>query len=94
MVIKFLDLITVTVPPGLPISMTIGIVYALEKMKKQDIYCIVPDKVIFGGGVDYVCFDKTGTLTEDFMDFYCFIPCQRTNFEPVIYAEENIMKNI
>ena len=28
-VVKFLDLITVTVPPGLPVSMTFGIVYAL-----------------------------------------------------------------
>jgi magnesium-transporting ATPase (P-type) len=27
--IKFLDLITVTVPPGLPISMTFGIIFAL-----------------------------------------------------------------
>lgn len=27
--IKFLDLITVTVPPGLPVSMTFGIIFAL-----------------------------------------------------------------
>lgn len=29
MIVKFLDLITVTVPPGLPVSMTFGIVFAL-----------------------------------------------------------------
>ena len=27
--VKFLDLVTVTVPPGLPVSMTFGIVFAL-----------------------------------------------------------------
>lgn len=27
--IKFLDLVTVTVPPGLPVSMTFGIIFAL-----------------------------------------------------------------
>ena len=34
-IIKFLDLITITVPPGLPISMTFGIIYAVDKMKKK-----------------------------------------------------------
>jgi len=29
MFVKFLDLITITVAPGLPVSMTLGIVYAL-----------------------------------------------------------------
>lgn len=73
-IIKFFDLITITVPPGLPISMTFGIIYAVEKMKKKDIFCISPNKVISGGLVDKICFDKTGTLTEDYMDFYCLVP--------------------
>jgi cation-transporting ATPase 13A3/4/5 len=29
MIDKFLDLITITVPPGLPVSMTFGIIFAL-----------------------------------------------------------------
>lgn len=33
--VKFLDLITITVPPGLPVSMTFGIIFALEKMKDK-----------------------------------------------------------
>lgn len=35
MVLKFLDLITITVAPGLPVSMTLGIVYALDKLKDK-----------------------------------------------------------
>lgn len=71
--VKFLDLITITVPPGLPVSMTFGIIFALEKMKSKKIFCSSPNKVIHGGLTNWVCFDKTGTLTEDFMDFDCLL---------------------
>lgn len=62
-VVKFLDLITVTVPPGLPVSMTFGIIFALEKMKAKSIFCTSPNKTVVGGMTNYLCFDKTGTLT-------------------------------
>lgn len=64
MIQKFLDLVTVTVPPGLVVSMTFGIIHAVDKLKKKDIYCVSPNKVIMGGLVDLICFDKTGTLTQ------------------------------
>jgi magnesium-transporting ATPase (P-type) len=35
LILKFLDLITITVPPGLPVSMTFGIIYAIDKLKKK-----------------------------------------------------------
>jgi cation-transporting P-type ATPase 13A2 len=63
LVIKIIDLITITVPPGLPVSMTFGIIFALDKLKNKKIYCTSPNKVISGGRVDFACFDKTGTLT-------------------------------
>jgi cation-transporting P-type ATPase 13A2 len=63
LVIKIIDLITITVPPGLPVSMTFGIIFALDKLKNKEIYCTSPNKVISGGRVDFACFDKTGTLT-------------------------------
>jgi len=60
-----LDVITITVPPTLPISMLIGIVYAVDKLKKKEIYSISPNQIIEGGLLDIMCFDKTGTLTYD-----------------------------
>ena len=80
LVVKFLDLITITVPPGLPVSMTFGIIFALEKLKDKKIYCTSPNKVVAGGMVDFACFDKTGTLTEDFMDFWGFVSCAEGKF--------------
>lgn len=85
---KFLDLITITVPPGLPVSMTFGIIFALDKMKKKSIYCSSPNKVIHGGLTNWLCFDKTGTLTEDFMDFHCLILHDGKHFcEPIMNFE-------
>lgn len=84
MLLKFLDLVTITVPPGLPVSMTFGIIYAIDKMKKKDIYCVSPSKVIMGGLVNLICFDKTGTLTEDHMDFKCIVPANNGKFHPSI----------
>ena len=80
--IQLLDLITITV--GLPVSMTFGSIFAMEKMKEKSIYCISPKKVVDGGQVDFVCFDKTGTLTEDFMNFNCLVPVQEQKFREEI----------
>ena len=88
LILKILDLITVTVPPGLPISMTFGIIYAVDKMKKKQIFCISPNKIIPGGQVNLICFDKTGTLTEDFMDFYCLVPTKNREFQESIDNSE------
>ena len=35
LIAHFLDLVTVTVPPGLPVSMTFGIIFAVDKMRKK-----------------------------------------------------------
>jgi cation-transporting ATPase 13A2 len=67
-IIRALDLITIVVPPALPATLTIGTNFALARLKKQQIYCISPQRVNVGGKLDTVCFDKTGTLTEDGLD--------------------------
>jgi cation-transporting P-type ATPase 13A2 len=46
---KFFDLITITVPPALPVSMTFGIIYAIDRLEEKGIYCIAQNKVIIGG---------------------------------------------
>jgi P-type E1-E2 ATPase len=45
--------------------MTVGIVFAIGRLKKQKIYCISPPRVNIAGRVNLMVFDKTGTLTED-----------------------------
>lgn len=38
--VKFLDLIVITVPPALPVSMAFGVIYAIGKLKDKMIFCI------------------------------------------------------
>jgi len=72
------------VPPGIPVSMTFGIIYAVERLQKKGIFCVAQNKVIDGGMIEFSCFDKTGTLTEDFMDFYALVPSNGGKFETAI----------
>jgi cation-transporting ATPase 13A2 len=65
MVDRSLDLLTICVPPALPAAMTCGVVFAIQRLKKQNIYCISPNRVNVAGRVTAFVFDKTGTITED-----------------------------
>lgn len=66
--LRALDLITIVVPPALPATLTIGTTFAIERLRKSQIFCISPNRVNIGGKVNVICFDKTGTLTEDGLD--------------------------
>lgn len=67
---RSLDLITITVPPALPAAMTIGTIFALNRLKKKQIFCISPPRVNVCGRVNVMVFDKTGTLTEDGLEVF------------------------
>ncbi|KAH7152534.1 hypothetical protein B0J13DRAFT_548672 [Dactylonectria estremocensis] len=67
-IVRALDLITIVVPPALPATLTIGTNFALNRLKRKQIFCISPQRVNVGGKIDIMCFDKTGTLTEDGLD--------------------------
>ena len=67
-IVRALDLITIVVPPALPATLTIGMSFALSRLKQRQIFCISPQRINVGGRLDVICFDKTGTLTEDGLD--------------------------
>uniref|UniRef100_A0A8C8RR02 ATPase cation transporting 13A2 n=1 Tax=Pelusios castaneus TaxID=367368 RepID=A0A8C8RR02_9SAUR len=57
-IIRALDVITVIVPPALPAAMTVGTIYAQNRLKKQGIFCISPPRINLSGKIRLVCFDK------------------------------------
>ena len=65
MIDKSLDLITITVPPALPATMSVGVAFAINRLKRKKIFCISPPRVNVSGMIQIMVFDKTGTLTED-----------------------------
>lgn len=48
---RFLDLITCTVPPALPAVMTCGVVFAIKRLKSQNIFCISPPRINLAGQI-------------------------------------------
>lgn len=46
---KGLDLITVTVPPALPATMSAGVAFAIRRLKNSKIFCISPPRVNISG---------------------------------------------
>jgi cation-transporting ATPase 13A2 len=65
MVDRTLCLVAVAVSPALPLAITCGVIFAIQRLKKQKIFCISPPRLNLAGRVQLFIFDKTGTLTED-----------------------------
>ena len=57
-ILRVLDIVTVVVPPALPAAMTVGTVYAQNRLKKSKIFCISPPRINFCGRINVFCFDK------------------------------------
>lgn len=56
------DMVTIVVPPALPLALTVGVIYATSALRKRSLYCISPQKINVAGKINAICFDKTGTL--------------------------------
>uniref|UniRef100_A0A674KBJ0 Polyamine-transporting ATPase 13A2 n=1 Tax=Terrapene triunguis TaxID=2587831 RepID=A0A674KBJ0_9SAUR len=84
-IIRALDLITVIVPPALPAAMTVGTIYAQNRLKRHGIFCISPPRINLCGKIRLVCFDKTGTLTEEGLDVWGVVPVENNCFLPIVH---------
>jgi cation-transporting ATPase 13A3/4/5 len=56
--IKALDLITIVIPPALPAALTVGKLYAQNRLQACKIYCINSRVINVAGSINCVCFDK------------------------------------
>ncbi|XP_063209792.1 polyamine-transporting ATPase 13A2 isoform X2 [Chroicocephalus ridibundus] len=89
-IIRALDLVTVIVPPALPAAMTVGTIYAQNRLKKQGIFCISPPRINLCGKIRLVCFDKTGTLTEEGLDVWGVVPLENNHFMPIVHEPRRL----
>ncbi|KAI8866266.1 hypothetical protein GQ42DRAFT_181430 [Ramicandelaber brevisporus] len=95
-IVRALDLITIVVPPALPATMSVGMTFALSRLRKQHIYCIAPTRINVGGRVDVTVFDKTGTLTEDGLDVLGIHPININNasFVDIIEKQDHLNRSL
>ena len=62
----------------MPGALTACLVYAQDRLKKKDIYCISPSSINICGTLNTFVFDKTGTLTEDGLDLKYVLPSSKS----------------
>lgn len=68
-ILKALDIITIVIPPALPATMTIGKLYALNRLKKYKISCINSRVINVSGSINCVCFDKVSSVAHSKWEF-------------------------
>ncbi|CAH8649573.1 unnamed protein product [Schistosoma bovis] len=86
-ILRPLDIVTIVIPPVLPVAMSVGIVFAQRRLRNHGIYCINQSVMNVCGVINLTCFDKTGTLTEDGLDLWGVVPnrdgvLEKPEFEP------------
>ncbi|XP_073434741.1 probable cation-transporting ATPase 13A4 isoform X2 [Dendrobates tinctorius] len=82
--ISFMMLTTI-VNAALPASITISLLWGQARLKRQDIFCISPQRINLAGQLNLMCFDKTGTLTEDILDLYGVLTCDKRCFQDMTF---------
>ncbi|KAL0490279.1 hypothetical protein AKO1_014011, partial [Acrasis kona] len=88
-ILRGLDVITIAVPPALPLAMTVGIGFALARLKKNHfIYCISPPRINVCGQIKLMCFDKTGTLTQEGLELHGIKSILDHNQQHVLFTDE------
>ena len=78
--IRACDLVTIVVPPTLPLALSVGTNFALVVLKKMSIFCISPSRINMAGKVRLMAFDKTGTLTSEGLEFIGVLGAQDGHF--------------
>ncbi|KAJ2676100.1 hypothetical protein IWW42_000769 [Coemansia sp. RSA 1085] len=56
--------------PLLPAALVIGQSIAATRLRKKQIYCVDPQRIMTAGKVQILATDKTGTLTKEGLEFY------------------------
>ena len=69
LLLKFLDAITIAVPPALTASLTVATAISIDRLHVKQIYVSDTARLNWAGAINAVSFDKTGTLTEELLDF-------------------------
>ncbi|XP_059479113.1 polyamine-transporting ATPase 13A3-like isoform X2 [Neocloeon triangulifer] len=92
-IIKALDIVTITVPPALPAAMTVARLNAQTRLQKDKIFCINSQEINVAGTINCVCFDKTGTLTEDGLDMWGVLPVEGGQFSDPCHNVEELKQS-
>ena len=89
---NILDLLTVVVPPSLPLSLTLGTFYYQYSLINKKISCSGVYRLMAAGKINKLIFDKTGTLTEEDLELYGYISSIKKDGELTLDSREKNSK--
>ena len=89
---NILDLLTVVVPPSLPLSLTLGTFYYQFSLINKKISCSGVYRLMAAGKINKLIFDKTGTLTEEDLELYGYISSIKKDGELTLDSREKNSK--
>ncbi|KAG2379163.1 hypothetical protein C9374_007801 [Naegleria lovaniensis] len=86
-ILENIVLITIVVPPALPIAITTTISFAIARLKESwRIFCIAPQRISFSGLIKLIVFDKTNTLTSDNLDLHGCVQVESGKFSHLLHT--------
>ena len=90
--ITILDLLTIAIPPSLPLSLTLGTFYYQYSLLNKSISCSGVYRLMASGKINKLIFDKTGTLTEEDIELYGYISSIKKDGNLVLDSKESNSK--
>ena len=87
-----LDLLTIVVPPTLPLSLALGSFYYQYSLLNKRVSCSGIYRLMASGKINKLIFDKTGTLTEEDVELYGYISSIKKDGNLVLDSKESNSK--
>ena len=87
-----LDLLTIALPPTLPLSLTLGTFYYQYSLLNKSVSCSGVYRLMASGKINKLIFDKTGTLTEEDLELYGYISSIKKDGNLILDSKESSSK--
>ena len=87
-----LDLLTIALPPTLPLSLTLGTFYYQYSLLNKKVSCSGVYRLMASGKINKLIFDKTGTLTEEDLELYGYISSVKKDGNLLLDSKEKNSK--
>ena len=89
---SILDLITIVIPPTLPLSLSLGTFYYQYSLLNKSVSCSGVYRLMASGKINKLIFDKTGTLTEEDLELYGYISSIKKDGNLILDSKEKNSK--
>ena len=87
-----LDLLTIALPPTLPLSLTLGTFYYQYSLLNKSVSCSGVYRLMASGKINKLIFDKTGTLTEEDLELYGYVSSIKKDGNILLDSKESNSK--